>query len=509
MCLLLSCLHPRVVVNPYTHQRMTVPCNQCAGCRSKRQAIWKQRLQAECQCWPYTAFVTLTYSEDACPRFVRDIENQCYVDPVTGECADYSDLITTDKDFQFLCDSPELRVLRKRDVQNFMKRLRKILYTNIPNNEYNKVRFYAIGEYGETTLRPHYHLLLWFSSKWFARHLEKVISSAWSLRGVSLGITDASFVCNDACGYVTSYTTGHYSLPQIYGHKIFRPFSLCSKCPPLGSLFVDEQEVQRMFYFGDCQFRGFPKSISRDGNVPIWRSVQDSIFPRIKNFDALSHECRVQLYGVCRTSMCDEFDSFREWAFSKLREETSFFGRYFCSLFRVSRSYSCLNDIPEENVSLIQAENSLKNLWYVSSRVCTQSAVFGVSIDYYVTKIEDFYSNKSYSRLCKWFEFQQEFAKSHDIRSLLYVDPAAVERLKSFRNETSLLTLKSFGYDSFSDLDNYDFESSVEFKSVEYVYNKIVSNTKDKKARNDYLQANKEKFINIYNYVHHGKYIPQ
>lgn len=47
---------------------------------------------------------------------------------------------------------PELGSLRLRDLQLFMKRLRKVRPEGL--------RFFACGEYGDTTKRPHYHLLL-------------------------------------------------------------------------------------------------------------------------------------------------------------------------------------------------------------------------------------------------------------------------------------------------------------------------------------------------------------
>ena len=52
-----------------------------------------------------------------------------------------------------------MQTLRKRDYQLFMKRLRKAF----PND---KIRFYAAGEYGPKTLRPHYHAIL------FGLHLD-------------------------------------------------------------------------------------------------------------------------------------------------------------------------------------------------------------------------------------------------------------------------------------------------------------------------------------------------
>lgn len=94
-------------------REIKVNCNQCIGCRLRRQRDWAVRCYCESrmhpidQCW----FATLTYDDDNLP-------------------SDYS--------------------LNYRDIQLFHKRARKKL---------GSFRFFVCGEYGETTLRPHYHAL--------------------------------------------------------------------------------------------------------------------------------------------------------------------------------------------------------------------------------------------------------------------------------------------------------------------------------------------------------------
>lgn len=92
---------------------LKLPCGQCVGCRLEKSRQWAVRCLHENKMHETSCFVTLTYSDD-------------YL--------------------------PDGGTLVKRDLQLFMKRLRK--------SRHEKVRFYACGEYGETTFRPHYHLLL-------------------------------------------------------------------------------------------------------------------------------------------------------------------------------------------------------------------------------------------------------------------------------------------------------------------------------------------------------------
>ena len=92
---------------------MTLPCGQCMGCRVDRSREWAVRLHHEASLHTENSFLTLTYDDDFLPE-------------------NYS--------------------VSVREIQLFMKRLRKSVGT--------KVRFFACGEYGEKNLRPHYHVLV-------------------------------------------------------------------------------------------------------------------------------------------------------------------------------------------------------------------------------------------------------------------------------------------------------------------------------------------------------------
>lgn len=103
-----------------------VPCGKCIGCRLMYSRQWADRCMAESLYHEYNYFLTLTYDDDHVPI-------SYYGDPETGEA---------------LC----AQSLRARDLQLWLKRFRK------ENGE--GIRFYACGEYGGKTFRPHYHVLL-------------------------------------------------------------------------------------------------------------------------------------------------------------------------------------------------------------------------------------------------------------------------------------------------------------------------------------------------------------
>lgn len=87
-------------------------CGQCLPCRVNKRREWTHRIMLEAAERSDNAFVTVTYDE------------------------------------QHL---PEGNGLRPRDLSLFLKRFRRALHPL-------KIRYFAVGEYGEQTQRPHYHL---------------------------------------------------------------------------------------------------------------------------------------------------------------------------------------------------------------------------------------------------------------------------------------------------------------------------------------------------------------
>lgn len=119
---------------PYIHpstgelvEPMQIPCGKCIGCRLDYSRAWADRLTMESLDYPKDKvwFLTLTYDDDHLPS-----------------------------------PSPIVQVssLVPRDLELFMKRLRE-RWCRVYGASH--IRFYGAGEYGSTTFRPHYHLILY------------------------------------------------------------------------------------------------------------------------------------------------------------------------------------------------------------------------------------------------------------------------------------------------------------------------------------------------------------
>lgn len=103
------------------------------------------------------------------------------------------------------------------DVQNYIKRLRKHLYSSL--GTYEPLHFYAVGEYGPVHFRPHYHILLFTNSKEVSEVLRQCHDKSWKL-----GRSDFQIARGGASSYVASYVNSLSSAPLLYRScRAFKP----------------------------------------------------------------------------------------------------------------------------------------------------------------------------------------------------------------------------------------------------------------------------------------------
>lgn len=182
----MPCYHPTIAyrgkkTNPETGKRplsfnpregyidlpVKIPCGGCLGCRLEKARQWRLRMMHEAELHEDNSFITLTYAPE---------------------------------------NLPPGGTLVKRDLQLFMKRLRKRFGEGI--------KFYGVGEYGSLLKRPHYHVILfghdfqdktlWFAGKSRKENLyrSKDLEKLWTV-----GFTTVGSVTVDSCGYVARYVT--------------------------------------------------------------------------------------------------------------------------------------------------------------------------------------------------------------------------------------------------------------------------------------------------------------
>lgn len=114
-----------------------------------------------------------------------------------------------------------------RDVQLFLKRFRELVSPV-------KVRYFIVGEYGDVSLRPHYHAVLFGLPAVLG--VKETLEKAWKMGHVHLGVlTEAS------ASYVVSYTTKGMTGAADVRLKGRRPeFARMSLKPGIGAGAMEE-----------------------------------------------------------------------------------------------------------------------------------------------------------------------------------------------------------------------------------------------------------------------------
>lgn len=149
-----SCKYPikvkqkRLVSDDYSY--IKVPCGRCMNCKQGRGREWIFRLKQEMKVSTSAFFVTLTYD-----------------------------------DGNIVCTEQGTPTLWKYDLWKYFKEVRRSME--------EKLRYFACGEYGTKTKRPHYHAIIFNAEK-------DTIEEKWNK-----GIVHVGEVTEDSIAYTTKY----------------------------------------------------------------------------------------------------------------------------------------------------------------------------------------------------------------------------------------------------------------------------------------------------------------
>lgn len=210
----MACYHPsEVAVKPKGSSAsvlnsVTVPCGHCLGCRADQARQWAVRIIHESYCRESAWFCTLTYDEE---------------------------------------NLPENGSLAPEDLRLFHRSMRK---------RFKDYSYYAVGEYGEETDRPHYHAVL-FGPHFLDRDLHAVrrgarvftssgLASAWP-HGLHefTGVTYAN--ARYTAGYIRKKLSklrdpdAYLRVNPLTGElvEIQQEFSRVSTRPAIGRTFIE------------------------------------------------------------------------------------------------------------------------------------------------------------------------------------------------------------------------------------------------------------------------------
>lgn len=513
------CEHPKRITqfDKFTGKEkvLYVPCGKCNSCRNKHSYTLVKKLEDESKCWRYQYFFTLTYSDRYVPTFSL-VKNQL-INTNTGHVIDCQDYLDSDSKEYIVKRGYKIYIGCLSDVQKFMKRLRYYVTAlhESPLNQkliqkYGKeqtkpfIRYAYNLEYGETTLRPHYHGILYFSSPLTAQNIEEIVHKAWQFGRVDISPVECS--CSS---YVAAYINSLACLPKIYTHREIRPWLLYSKRPPLGSLVIPEEEVKEIFHC--CTPT---RSEFRNGEVvykPLDTWLENRLFPKCHGFGSISFNDRVTMYGISQFFPSEEFEDFSE----KIRDYYSSKVLEYGSLSIFHRIYEIFSHLDPHG-----KRSSLYKLYCISRRVVYQASIFGVSLSEYVGHISEYWKRKDYFNLTSQLQGEIDYLSlpHRSLSDLINVDPNIIEMAEAgikvdyenvFYSQVSPLwvenILKQFGIDIVRFCTDFSYRESLKALNISSHHSMIKVNADRSrkkmktKRKNEYLAAHPECANLVYN----------
>lgn len=242
------------------------PCGQCRSCRVKRRLDWAVRLVCEARSFEKASVLTLTYR-------TADL-------PLDGG-------------------------LRPDDLKGALKRLRSLI-------EYHhgiRVRFFAVGEYGEfgPGHHPHFHVILFgfdfsdrvrlpgrFTKRGTPLYYSPMLEKAW---GKGFVYVDPEFSW-EAASYVSQYVMKKINGERSEEHYkgLEREFIRASTKPGIGHDWLVENRV-RMYSDGFIDVAGKQRFIprkfdqwTREEAPELWAMVLEER-ARLRELESFEPEC--------------------------------------------------------------------------------------------------------------------------------------------------------------------------------------------------------------------------
>ena len=229
-----------------------VPCQQCMPCRINKGRVWTARILMEQATTPfYCWFVTLTYNDENLPTTADGVST-----------------------------------LRKKALRHWIKVQRRRF----------RFRYYAVGEYGDVSKRPHFHLAVFPQEDFDIAAL----CATWRH-----GFSSFSEMQGKRARYLAQYTT-----KKLTAHDDKRlerdqepEFRISSTCPGLGAAFASL--VARQYRSPAGQ-----KIIEERGDVERTFRIDGKVYP-LGNYVLARVRDELQIPLLHRERLCHE--GYSEW----------------------------------------------------------------------------------------------------------------------------------------------------------------------------------------------------
>jgi hypothetical protein len=152
--------------------------------------------------------------------------------------------------------------LRPDDMVRYLARLRQ-------PQALGPIRYFYVGEYGDKTQRPHYHMAI------FGRPPEEIETTArelWRDNEGSLGFVHAGYITDQSISYIAGYTTKKMGKNDGRLQGRYPEFNRRSKSPPLGKEGVDA-------ILDSLRTRSGAAALAKSGDVPTTFRYSGRTYP--------------------------------------------------------------------------------------------------------------------------------------------------------------------------------------------------------------------------------------
>ena len=314
------CTNKRFIYNPYINRHILVNCGRCPACLQQKAVARTNRINnnKSLDGSELPLFVTLTYSNDYIPyikesdiltseRFLVDSDKQLFSydvpiyrnfnvrhykgRPFRSPSLSPFDVLTLDDSFKpyglrYLKgqDNKYIGICYYPDLQNFIKRLRINLHRNGFQNNFS---FYACSEYGPTTTRPHFHLLIQSCEK-DVNMWKRAVSQAWPFDSGHATQRNVE-VARKGSSYVSSYVNCFSSLPLFYQQPALKPKHSYSKGFGVGQDVFSLSSLLQKIDVGDLHYvsKRIVKGVSVDTPLLMPKYVINRYFPKFMGYSRL------------------------------------------------------------------------------------------------------------------------------------------------------------------------------------------------------------------------------
>lgn len=242
--MLIMCINMKWVTNKYTGHDVLVKCGECLSCQYERSQSQRVLMDTHDRPDMIQFFLTLDYDNRFVPsvrlsEFGRGVDHhdafplsvyRGFSDDVLFELnvkkfKRYEKLPFLRK-FPKKDGRPSIGVLFYKDFQDFAKRLRVNIQRSLSLDCPPNLSYFAVGEYGEDTSRPHFHSVFDVPRD-IAPRFKSFVRQAWpfSLRAP---YRQCELVYGDPSDYLSTYLSCNSDLPTFLQNKEIRQHSLHS-----------------------------------------------------------------------------------------------------------------------------------------------------------------------------------------------------------------------------------------------------------------------------------------